>query len=255
MPVSLYMSAPVLTVDEGTSLSDVHRALSNSGVSSFIVTGEGGRPAGVISRTDLLRVGRSSAHSLRKKMLLVLPSIPVRDVMRTEIVSVTPTTSVGEAAAIMVDRHIHRVFVMDGDALAGVFSTKDVMAAIHDKRVTTPISEVMSAPAFTIRALEPLSLATDRLEKAHISGLVVVDEEEWPVGTFTQLDGLQSRFLPGETPVEDAMSYAMLCLDVRTPLHRAAAQAHETRARRVLAVDDRKIQGVLTGINFARAAR
>jgi hypothetical protein len=48
------------------------------------------------------------------------------------------------------------------------------------------------------------------------------------------------------------MSYAMLCLDVRTPLYRAAAYAHATRARRVLAVEGRHLKGVLTGIDFAR---
>lgn len=255
MPVSLYMSAPVFTVDEGATLADVQRALTSHDVSSVAVTGEGGRPVGVISRTDLLRVGRVGARALGKKALLTLPDLPVREVMRREIVSVGPSTQVSEAARLMVDRHIHRVFVTEGGALGGVLSTKDVLSAIRDKRVTAPISSVMSSPVFTIRAVEPVSLATDRLEKAHVSGLVVVDEEEWPVGTFTQLEGLAARFLSGETPVEEAMSYAMLCLDVRTPLHRAAAQAHATRARRVLAVEDRKVKGILTGIDFARAAK
>ena len=50
------------------------------------------------------------------------------------------------------------------------------------------------------------------------------------------------------------MSYAMLCLNVRTPLFRAAAQAYETRARRILVIDDRRVMGVVTGLDFARAA-
>lgn len=248
------MSAPVFTVDEGATLNDVQHKLTIHDISSLAVTGAGGRPVGVVSRTDLLRVGRVGARALGKKALLTLPDLPIRDVMRAAFVSVRKDDAISDAARKMVDLHIHRVFVMDGDALVGVLSTKDVLAAIRDKRVSTPISAVMSSPVFTIRAIEPVSLATDRLEKAHVSGLVVVDEEEWPIGTFTQLEGLAGRFLAGDTPVEDAMSYAMLCLDVRTPLHRAAAQAHATRARRVLAVEDRKVKGILTGINFARTA-
>ena len=49
------------------------------------------------------------------------------------------------------------------------------------------------------------------------------------------------------------MSYAMLCLRASTPLYRAAAHAHATRARRVLVSENRRVTGVLTGIDFARA--
>ena len=129
-----------------------------------------------------------------------------------------------------------------------------MLLAIERKRVATPIHEVMSAPAFVIPLGAKLSLATDRLERAHVSGLCVVDEDEWPVGTFTQREALASRDLDGDTPLEEVMSYAMLCLDVRTPLYRAAAYAHATRARRVLAVEDNRVEGVLTGLDFARVA-
>jgi hypothetical protein len=46
----------------------------------------------------------------------------------------------------------------------------------------------------------------------------------------------------------------MLCLDQDTPLHRAAAQAASMDVRRVIAVRDRRLRGILTGIDFARAA-
>ena len=52
---------------------------------------------------------------------------------------------------------------------------------------------------------------------------------------------------------EEAMSYAMLCLQKDTPLHRAAAHAADTRARRVIVTDKRQTVGIMTGIDFARA--
>jgi CBS domain-containing protein len=111
----------------------------------------------------------------------------------------------------------------------------------------------MSSPAFTVRASEPISLATDRLEKAHISGLIVVDGE-WPVGFFSQREALAARDLPRSTPVEEGMTSAMLALEADTPLHRAAAQAAELRVRRVIAVRSRNIEGILSGLDFARSA-
>lgn len=174
--------------------------------------------------------------------------------MHADVVAVSSDCAVSEAAKRMVKDRIHRVFVIDGDKLAGILSTKDVMAAIKDKRDNTPLSEFMSTPVFSVRATEPISLATDRLAKAHVSGLVVVDEDEWPVGVFTQLEALTSKDVPAETPVDDVMNPAMLCLQVNTPLHRAAAQAAALRVRRVLCVEDRRVRGILTGIDFARAA-
>jgi hypothetical protein len=46
----------------------------------------------------------------------------------------------------------------------------------------------------------------------------------------------------------------MLALETTTPLHRAAAQAAALRVRRVIAVKNRRIEGILTGLDFARAA-
>ena len=50
------------------------------------------------------------------------------------------------------------------------------------------------------------------------------------------------------------MNPAMLSLEADTPLHRAAAQAEALRVRRVIVVNNRQIEGILTGVDFARAA-
>jgi hypothetical protein len=50
------------------------------------------------------------------------------------------------------------------------------------------------------------------------------------------------------------MDAAMLALEVDTPLHRAAAQAEAMRVRRIIAVKGRRLEGILTGLDFARAA-
>ncbi|HSN98049.1 MAG TPA: CBS domain-containing protein [Candidatus Nanopelagicales bacterium] len=254
MPVSLYMSAPVLTVPESTPVFEVHRMLTERRISCVPVIDGGGVPVGVISRTDLLRAGRMETKARGHAPLLTLPDQTARELMHVGVFTVTPDTQVGQAANVLVKRRIHRAFVEDSGRLVGVLSTKELLLAIRDKRVGDPISEHMSPSVFTISVTAPLSLATDRLAKAHVSGLVVVDEDEWPVGTFSQTEALLARDVHTDTAVEEVMSYAMLCLDVRTPLFRAAAQAHATFARRVLAIEDRRVRGVLSGLDFARVA-
>jgi CBS domain-containing protein len=254
MPVSTFMTAPAIAVSETALLADADQVLRDRNVSCVAVVGEDGRPVGAISRTDLLRIGRVEARLRSRPALISFPDRQVRDAMIRGLVAVTPETALSAAARTMASCRIHRVFVMTGDELAGVLSTKDVLLAIDAARVITPIREVMSAPVHTIPLSAKLSLAVDRLEQAHVSGLCVVDDDGWPVGTFTQREALASRDLAGDTRVEEVMSYSMLCLPTLTPLHRAAAHAYATRARRVLAIEDRYVRGVLTGLDFARFA-
>lgn len=251
VPVEHYMTPNVYAIAPDDDLSVAHERLRGLAVSSLpVVDGDGVQ--GVISMTDLLRVGRRDPRG-DGRALLALPKAPVAEQMTRGVQSVDTQTTVAQAAATMVGARIHRIYVIDDGALRGVLSTKDLMLAIRDQKTNEPISKWMSSPAFTVRASEPIGLATERLERAHVSGLVVVDDG-WPVGVFSQREAIESGDLPPETQVDDAMSSAMLVLDAGTPLHRAAAQAASLRVRRVIAVDRRDVKGILTGLDFARAA-
>lgn len=253
MPVSLYMSAPVHTIRAQEKLQSAHQRLQDLGVSSLAVVDNGGALAGVISRTDLLRVGRYQAGTRKDAGLLTLPDTQVDEIMTRDVLTVGPDDPIDKACQHMVRRWVHRVFVTDSSGLAGVFSTRDVMRAIRDKRMNKPIEEFMSKPLFTVRSNEPISLATERLEKARVTGLVVV-EDEWPVGVFTQVEALRSRDLPRDTPIEEAMNAAIVCMPVDTRMFRAAEQALAMRVRRIIACKKRDMHGILTGADFARAA-
>ena len=91
------------------------------------------------------------------------------------------------------------------------------------------------------------------MDRAHVSGLVVVDDG-WPVGLFTQREALHVKDLPRDTPVEAAMSSALLCLSPNVRVFRAAQQAATLGVRRIIAVDDSKPVGILSGLDFARVA-
>jgi CBS domain-containing protein len=253
IPVDQYMSSPAHSIDATENLDAAHTLLGGLGISSLAVVEGDGSLAGVISMTDLIRVGRIQAGTGVKAALLTLPDRAVEDHMTREVATVSADEPISLAASKMVEGHFHRVFVEREGRLVGVLSTKDVMLAIRDKRVATPISRWMRSPAFTVRASEPISLATDRLERAHITGLIVV-EDGWPVGLFSQREALEARDCPRDLRVDEAMSSAMLALEMDTPLYRAAAQAAELRVRRVIAVKQRSVEGILTGIDLARAA-
>lgn len=250
--VGSYMSAPAFTVATHNTLDEVYRRLSAAQVSSLAVTDDG-QLVGVITRTDLLKVGKRQAGSSKQAELLTFPQQQVHEVMSKDLLTVTAKDTIEKTAELMVKNRVHRVYVVHEGLPTGVLSTRDVMLVIRDKRMNKPISDFMSSPIFSIRAQEPISLASERLEKARVSGLVVVDDG-LPVGVFTQSVALDARHLPQGTPVENCMSPAILLLSPSTPVFRAAAQAAAMEVRRIVAWDGQKVSGILTGLDFARAA-
>lgn len=253
-PVSTFMTTKVAAVAHDTMLSHIARELDERGVSAMPVLDEHGAVIGVISRTDLLRVGRIQAGSHRKASALTLPERSARDLLgsspRAPVV-IAPGAPMHDAARLMRDEKVHRVFVVEAGAPVGVISTLEIMGAVRDAKIALPITEIMSTPLFSVNAQQPVSAAIERLEHARVTGLVVL-EDDFPVGVFTQLEAMQSRDLPRDTPINEVFDPAMLCLPVTTKIYRAAEQAARLEVRRVIPCRDREAVGIVTGFDFVK---
>ncbi|MFN0250899.1 MAG: CBS domain-containing protein [Kofleriaceae bacterium] len=248
------MTTDVASVTPDTSISTIARLFDERRISAVPVLDPAGAVVGVVSRTDLLRVGRIQAGSHRKAHVLTLPEKTAADLMRESTrkpLTTEPTVSLRDAARKICDERVHRLFVVDGGRLVGVISTLDMMGAVRDARIEHPISDIMSKPLFTILAQQPISAAVERLGAARVTGLVVI-ENEYPVGLFTQLEAMQSRDLPRDTRVEDVYDPAMLCLPDATKMFRAAEQASRLGVRRVLPCKEREALGIVTSFDFAK---
>jgi predicted transcriptional regulator len=109
----------------------------------------------------------------------------------------------------------------------------------------------MSKPLFSVKAQQPISVAVERLEQARVTGLVVL-EDDWPVGLFTQVEAMESRDLPRDTRIDEVLDPSLLCLPSTTKVHRAAAQAQRMAVRRIIPCQDREAVGIVTGFDFAK---
>jgi CBS domain-containing protein len=236
----------------GADLDTAHQIMLERGVSALAVVDPEGRMVGVLSMTDLIRAGR--IHSAdRARPALHLPRQAVERQMRREVISIHGTDDLALAAQRMVDHHVHRVFVVRDGRPCGVVSTMELAHALADARVTTPVRIRASAGIYTIEASHSLGGAVDRLADSGVRGLVVTDAG-WPVGLFTQHEALQARERPASTHVEEAMSFALVCVPEQTPLWRAAGHAIASSARRVLTISpSHQAVGILSGLDFASA--
>jgi CBS domain-containing protein len=252
-PLHAWMTSPVITIDIDASAADAALLMRQHEISCIAVLAGDGRPAGVITRTDLLRAARAALHIKAPPAILELPTLSTGELMTTKLVSLDVAVPICEAARELTERRIHRIFVTDGEELVGVVSTKEVMRSVLEARLAAPLSEWMSRPVAAVDVRESIATAAEKLGGSWLSGLVVL-EGAIPVGLFTQREVLESRGLPASTPVEEAMTQAMLALPAETPLFRAAGFTISTRARRVLAVDHHHVKGIISGLDFARAA-
>ncbi len=246
MPVSEYMTSPVETIEVGESLVAANELFSGQGVSALGVVDAEGVLKGVVSRTDILH----SAVYTHGETFRV-PDRPVEEIMQSPALSVAPDARIGEAAKTMLKKHVHRVFVTKDERPIGVLSTRDLMRAVGEKRLKTPISEIASGSVVKVKADDPIALAVDRLDLSNKHGLVVV-EGGFPVGIFDQESAIEARRLPPNTAVEHAMDVRILILPGGIAIGRAAEQALGMNVRRILIESDLGVSGIVGGLDFAR---
>lgn len=97
-----------------------------------------------------------------------------------EIVSLSPGSSVAEAVAVLAQRRIGAAPVLDNDRVAGIFSERDVLYCLQASgaaALARQVSEVMTAPAQTVRPDESVMGALALMTRRRIRHLPVVDGE------------------------------------------------------------------------------
>lgn len=126
-----------------------------------------------------------------------------------EVVSVAPTSSVAEAVQLLAGRRIGAVPVIDGGAVLGIFSERDVIhsleregAAALDRRV----SDVMTSPAITVRPDESILGALALMTRRRIRHLPVLDDGKC-VGVVSIGDLVKHRIDRIESEAEAMRSY------------------------------------------------
>ena len=121
-------------------------------------------------------------------------TLRVADAMRWGLVSCPADASLREVAALMSDKRVHCVVVIDESsdvrALWGVVSDLDLVAAATVRSLDDQkAAGTAMRPAVTIAPGALLEEATKRMTRHGVSHLVVVDPaEKYPLGVLSTLD-------------------------------------------------------------------
>jgi CBS domain-containing protein len=95
-----------------------------------------------------------------------------------DVVTLTRDATVGEAVALLAERRIGAVPVMDGEAVTGIFSERDVIRLLSERgdgALGTPVTEAMTSPAITVVSGDSVIGALSLMTRRRIRHLPVVD--------------------------------------------------------------------------------
>lgn len=114
-------SPEVIAIGPEAPVIDAIRLMAERQVGALLVM-EGAALAGILSERDYARKivlqGRSSKDTR------------VRDIMTATVVTVAPGDSIDRCMALVTDRRIRHLPVLEGDAVVGVLSIGDLVKAV-----------------------------------------------------------------------------------------------------------------------------
>ncbi|MDI9646427.1 MAG: CBS domain-containing protein [Archaeoglobales archaeon] len=124
LPVKEIMTREVCTISKNDSVHTLAKKMLEFGVGSAVVI-ENGKPVGIVTEKDLI------AKVVAKNKL---PSeLRVYEIMSEPLITITPLTSLKEAARLMIKRGIRRLPVVDNSGtLVGIITDNDILSVSID---------------------------------------------------------------------------------------------------------------------------
>ncbi|PWC87230.1 inosine-5-monophosphate dehydrogenase [Azospirillum sp. TSH100] len=106
------------------SVAAVTRLLTEHRIGAVLVMGDDGQPVGILSERDVVRaVARDGAAALDR---------PASDLMTRELITAAPDDTVADMMAVMTERRIRHVPIVESGRVVGVISIGDVVKARID---------------------------------------------------------------------------------------------------------------------------
>ncbi len=107
----------VLRIDGGSSVLEAVKQMVEANIGSLLVT-EDDEIAGIVTERDYLRRVTLEGRS---------EEAPVREIMTSPLIVVTPETALDECMAMMTDRRIRHLPVVEDDEVVGIVSIGDIV--------------------------------------------------------------------------------------------------------------------------------
>ncbi|MDN7024162.1 CBS domain-containing protein [Methanoculleus sp. FWC-SCC1] len=180
------------------------------------------------------------------------------DVMTSPVYVVAPTESVGYARNLMLKHRVSRLPVMEGDALQGILTKKDIAYRLRHSEPIWRRRPIDRIPVSILMAPEPLTAAPETgtrdiaitmLEK-DISGLPVVEDGK-VTGIVTKSDIMRSAYIQGLEARADAVMEDAVTVNRYHSLDHIIDTIKGNTDKLVVVNDNGSLAGIITESNIA----
>jgi len=142
MKIKDVMTTSVECVRPETTLQEAAAKMRSLNVGSLPVC-EGDRPIGIVTDRDIVIRAIAEGRDPR--------TARVPEVMTADLVSVSETADVKDAARLMKDRQIRRIVVIDpSKRVVGIVSLGDIAVDAHDDKMSGDVLEKVSKDAVAV---------------------------------------------------------------------------------------------------------
>src|SRR6266849_2084463 len=131
MQVREIMSKDIEVVDRNDNLRTVEERMVTKQLRHLPVL-EQGEVVGMVTQRDLFKAAMSSTMGYGEKaQKAYLQSVRVKEIMVYPVVTVAPDTSVAAAAAMIIDKGIGCLPVVNGTQLVGMVTKTDLLRCLY----------------------------------------------------------------------------------------------------------------------------
>ena len=131
-----WMTRDPITVTGDTTLPYAHRLMQDNNIRRLPVVDEGVL-VGIITLGDVREAEPSDATSLSIfELNYLLAKLPVSDVMTSDLITVTPITTIARAAQLMLEHKVGGLPVVDRGKLVGIITESDIFRMLVKGKAT-----------------------------------------------------------------------------------------------------------------------
>ncbi|TAJ43426.1 CBS domain-containing protein [Methanofollis fontis] len=174
------MSSPVQVVTPEDTAAHARNLMIKHKVSRILVM-EGDRLAGILTKKDLVYRLRQTEPIWRRRPI---DRIPVSILMTESPVTIGPETPVREIAALMLDRMVSGLPVVNEGSVIGIVTKSDILRSEAAGALKIPVTGLMEEPV-TISRYHSLDHIIDLLSERD-EKLIVVNNDGTLAGIITE---------------------------------------------------------------------
>ena len=169
----IMVPAPIVVEVPGTRNDAINMMVRNKLTGLPVVRASDGQLMGIVSRRDIFSKFEEDQLSL---------------IMKKEIMTISPDTTIEEAAEIFYTRRFHRLPVVENGRLVGIITPTDLLKIIKDMKTDLTAQDAINTTCVTAYEDEPLTYTIPAMRVSDVTALPVLDAHGKLVGIITDRD-------------------------------------------------------------------